>query len=788
MTNQEDLNKLYKKFSFIEEDISKFKEIAFINNAEDFIDAEKNIFEYIGNIIKKDGLVKIFEKATKKIPFKTAFELFSLIIEETNTTISDEDIEELSNKKEYEKFYSKITKNVEDGDYDIDDLNISNDLLKRVIEVKLDSLETYDLEHLEFGDDDKFITNIFKDYLKTLYQFKVLTREEEKELFEKYKNSEGEERDELKEKIVNHNLRLVVAIAKKHKPPTLRMDIMDYIQFGNIGLLKALDKYDVEKGNKFSTYATWWIRQSLSRSVADNDTTIRIPVHMFETVAKSFKKEKEFTTTYNREPTNEEMMQILGLNEKQYKAMMKARNLLDLTSLDTKIDSNDKESRKTSLISFVTDTDEQTIEEQVEKQIEHEQLEEIMKLVLKEREMKILKLRVGFDTGEEMTLEAVGKIMGVTRERIRQIEAKAIRKLHGYYNGVKNKSVKDIKLISLDEYKRKQKLEEEKLERKVDELMKRKTFYELVKGTEEEVDKIKETLSEEDKYLIEIRENGEPLTPEQRDKFKLIVSRVKTRLGTRRDQLAKAKKAKVVEKKKTIGKPAKSIYNLIDNSSGRLYNMIMSDLSEEEKDIVMKREHYILDKKDADKLTPDEQKKFNYIVKKLKIKMNKPPKAKQPKKTKKITKEELKEELTLSDKAKDFNENLKAFNEKAKDIIHESELQKEEPTKEIVKEEPNKEFETNYKTLLSIAMKDPRIMKRIDIIDLSITCVRYGIGKSEKPRDIDTIAKFYGITTETVEEISTRVLKELYDVLVDGIIDSNAKQYVKIANQNNKEE
>ena len=328
--------------------------------------------------------------------------------------------------------------------------------------------------------------------------------------------------------------------------------------------------------------------------------------------------------------------------------------------------------------------------------------------------------------------------------------------------------------------------ENKKSYRKVDKNMKRKTFYELVKGNKEEVDKIIETLSEEEKHLIERRENGEILPSKERDQFKLIVSRVKTRLGTRRDQLAKAKKAKVVEKKKTIGKPAKSIYNLIDNSSGRLYNMIMSDLSEEEKDIVMKREHYILDKKDEDKLTPDEKNKFNYIVQKLKRKMDKSSKENKQIKPKKITPQQLKEELSTTDK-KNLNNVGNMLKQSIDKNVQSEELIKESPNEEL-KEEPNKEFETNYKTLLSIAMKDPRVIQEIDIMDLAMTCFRYGICEGVRKRTCEDIAKWYEITPEEVEEISTRVLKKLYDILVDGIIDSNAKQHVKIANQNNKEE
>ena len=315
--------------------------------------------------------------------------------------------------------------------------------------------------------------------------------------------------------------------------------------------------------------------------------------------------------------------------------------------------------------------------------------------------------------------------------------------------------------------------ENKKSYRKVDKNMKKKTFYELVKGNKEEVDKIIETLSEEEKYLIERRENGEILPSKERDQFKLIISRVKTRLGTRRDQLAKAKPTKTIEKKRTKGKPATSIYNLIDNSSGRLYNMIMSELSKEERDIVMKREHYILDKKDEDKLTPDEKNKFNYIVQKLKRKMDKSSKVKKQIKDKKITKEELKTEeqnvpVKITHTSSEYKkEKIERLNKYKEQVIEES------------------KFANYYKKLLSHAVNNPRVIQEIDIMDLAMTCFRYGICEGVRKRTCEDIAKWYEITPEEVEEISTRVLKKLYDILVDGIIDSNAKQYVKIANENN---
>jgi len=734
MIKQQDIDKLYKKFGFIERDISKFKEIASFNNAKELIDAEENICKYIANKISKDGLIKIFEDATKTNYVKDTFDLINLIIETNNIDIIDEDIEKLSNKKEYEKFYNKIIKKIDLDD--IDNLNIANELLKRIIELKLSSLETYDLENIDLGNEPYFSDNILKDYLIEISKFKVLTKEEEQDLFRKYKNGD----EEAKELLINHNLKLVVAVAKKHKPPTLRMPFIDYIGYGNLGLIEAVDRFDSDRGTKFSTCAVWWIRQSLVRNVANNDTTIRIPVHMFELIKKTAIKQKKFIDQNNRPPTDEELRQILKITKDQYKKMKDARQLLDLTSLDMKIDSDDKESRQKTIANFISDSNEESVEDKVERQILHDQEEKIMREVLTEKEMKVLKLRLGFDTGKELTLEAVGKIFGVTRERIRQIEAKAYAKLRFY-----GSQLKKAEKMSLKELKQRKELDKEISKRKVYENMKKKTIYELVNGEKEEVDKIIEKLSEYDKELIKRREN-ENLDAESHKRFYTLVRKIKKVMN---EDNKKPRK--------------KSIYEFFEEDRDTVYNVIINELSKEEQDLIHKREMAV---KDKIKLTPDENKKFYPLVTKIKNKINK----------------KRKQEKPIINKPEDEGQTnyvLNNYNDKLKRGL---EISQEKP-----KQETNN-FENNYKTLLSIAMKDPRIMKRIDIIDLSITCVRYGIGKSEKPRDIDTIAKFYGITTEAVEEISTRVLKELYDVLVDGIIDSNAKQYVKIANQNNKEE
>ena len=253
-------------------------------------------------------------------------------------------------------------------------------------------------------------------YLKEIGQIKLLTAEEELELAEKV--AQGDEK--AKAKLTEANLRLVVSIAKKYSGRGLH--ILDLIQEGNTGLIRAVDKFDYTKGNKFSTYATWWIRQAITRAIADQARTIRVPVHMVEVINKVTRCNRKLVQELGREPTAEEIAEDLGIPLE--KVMDANRTAADTLSLDTPV--GDEED--TTIGSFVEDENTPGPADATSNTMLAEALDEILG-TLTEREADVLRMRFGLYDGRTRTLEEVGQIFGVTRERIRQIENKAIRKL-----------------------------------------------------------------------------------------------------------------------------------------------------------------------------------------------------------------------------------------------------------------------------------------------------------------------------------------------------------------------
>ena len=253
-------------------------------------------------------------------------------------------------------------------------------------------------------------------YLKEIGQIKLLSAEEEVELAKRV--SEGDQ--EAKNKLTEANLRLVVSIAKKYGGRGLH--ILDLIQEGNTGLIRAVDKFDWTKGNKFSTYATWWIRQAITRAIADQARTIRVPVHMVEVINKATRCNRKLVQELGREPTVEEIAAELGLPVE--KIIEANRTAADTLSLDTPV--GDEED--TSIGSFVEDERTPGPADATSNAMLAEALTEILG-TLTEREADVLRMRFGMYDGRTHTLEEVGQIFGVTRERIRQIENKAIRKL-----------------------------------------------------------------------------------------------------------------------------------------------------------------------------------------------------------------------------------------------------------------------------------------------------------------------------------------------------------------------
>ena len=278
-----------------------------------------------------------------------------------------------------------------------------------------ESLNDIEVEDLTLSKDVK-INDPVRMYLKEIGRINLLTSDEEFE----YAKRAAEGDEEAKRMLAESNLRLVVSIAKRYVGRG--MLFLDLIQEGNIGLMKAVDKFDATKGYKFSTYATWWIRQAITRAIADQARTIRVPVHMVETINKLARVQRQLTQELNREPTDEEIAKKLGISIDKVREVYKISQ--DPVSLETPIGEEDD----SHLGDFIKDERTMGPEEYATVEMLKEELNGVLS-TLTEREEKVLRLRFGLDDGQCRTLEEVGQIFGVTRERIRQIEAKALRKL-----------------------------------------------------------------------------------------------------------------------------------------------------------------------------------------------------------------------------------------------------------------------------------------------------------------------------------------------------------------------
>jgi len=263
---------------------------------------------------------------------------------------------------------------------------------------------------------DLTINDPVRMYLKEIGQIKLLTMEEELDLADRILAGD----EQAKSILAEANLRLVVSIAKRYVGRG--MLFLDLIQEGNIGLMKAVEKFDVSKGYKFSTYATWWIRQAITRAIADQARTIRVPVHMVETINKLARIQRQLTLELNREPSEEELAKKMNMSVEKIRDIYKISQ--EPVSLETPIGEEDD----SHLGDFIKDERNMSPEEYATNEMLKDEISDVL-LTLTEREEKVIRLRFGLEDGKSRTLEEVGQMFGVTRERIRQIEAKALRKL-----------------------------------------------------------------------------------------------------------------------------------------------------------------------------------------------------------------------------------------------------------------------------------------------------------------------------------------------------------------------
>ena len=367
--------------------------------------------------VKKVEETKVTKAKTKKEPEnkeKTDKEKINNIIKEAkeNGKMTYSDLATKLNDVNPEKM-DEVFDEFEKGGIDLlpDDFDEEPNIedLKEVEELKLDEITDTSYEGISVDDPVRM-------YLREIGKIPLLTFDEELELAKRI--LEGDE--EAKQKLAESNLRLVVSIAKKYVGRG--MLFLDLIQEGNMGLIKAVEKFDYTKGFKFSTYATWWIRQAITRAIADQARTIRIPVHMVETINKLIRTSRNLLQQMGREPTPEEIAKEMEIPVEKVVEIQKIAQ--DPVSLETPIG----EEEDSHLGDFIQDEDSPAPHDAASYTLLKEQLEEVMN-TLTPREAKVLKLRFGLEDGKSITLEEVGKEFNVTRERIRQIEAKALRKL-----------------------------------------------------------------------------------------------------------------------------------------------------------------------------------------------------------------------------------------------------------------------------------------------------------------------------------------------------------------------
>ncbi len=393
-----------EKAEIVNEEIAKQGKIEKVKSKKE-IEENKQTGEMDTAVLKDgkgndDAKKEISEEKVQKI-IEKAKENGKITYGELATELDD------TNPEEIDKVFDAFEDLGVDLNDDMDEPDIED--LENVEEIKLEDMDVTNIEGVSVDDPVRM-------YLREIGKIPLLTYEEEADLAQKIVTGD----EEAKQKLAESNLRLVVTIAKKYVGRG--MLFLDLIQEGNMGLIKAVEKFDYNKGFKFSTYATWWIRQAITRAIADQARTIRIPVHMVETINKLIRTSRQLLQQNGREPTPEEIAKEMEISVEKVMEIQKIAQ--DPVSLETPIGEEDD----SHLGDFIQDEDSPAPQDSAAHTLLREQLEEVMD-TLTPREAMVLKLRFGLEDGKARTLEEVGKQFDVTRERIRQIEAKALRKL-----------------------------------------------------------------------------------------------------------------------------------------------------------------------------------------------------------------------------------------------------------------------------------------------------------------------------------------------------------------------
>lgn len=395
-------------------------------------------------VVKKKQSKKIIKKVQKKIAKKVS-------IKKKNKKLSVKNKAVLKDKKRKEKFKNnlkihepEIQELIERGsprgfvtDNEIlyyfpkieDDVDLLEEIYDRLEKSGIKIIETSAL--IDFSKEDADEKNLDQNlsfegdvpdavqmYLKEIGRTPLLSKDEEREYAKKAEKGD----EEARQKLMKANLRLVVSIAKRYVNRTPHLSILDLIQEGNIGLSRAVEKFDYRRGFKFSTYATWWIRQAITRALADQSRTVRIPVHMVETISRYTQVRRQLIQQLGRDPLVEEIASEMGIDVEKVRHIQKISQ--DVLSIETPIGDDDD----STLSDFIPDQKNLTPSQSTARAMLRDLIKEIM-IDLTEREQDILKMRFGLEDGVSHTLEEVGKTFGVTRERIRQIEAKALEKM-----------------------------------------------------------------------------------------------------------------------------------------------------------------------------------------------------------------------------------------------------------------------------------------------------------------------------------------------------------------------